>query len=86
MKKILILSVFFAAAPFLAQSEESGIKVQTPDGSFEVKTGTPTPPPPPPNPQVIVVRPANPPVVEKTTVVEPKAAGCGCTLDSGGSC
>ena len=84
MKKIIILTILFAAAPCLVQSEESGIKVQTPDGSFEVKTGTPTPPPP--NPQVIVVRPPNPPIVEKTTVVEPKAAGCGCTLDSGGSC
>lgn len=82
MKKIFFLIVLFATTPFLAQSEESGIKVQTPDGSFEVKTGDPTPPP---NPQVIVVRPSNPQVVEKTTVVEPRA-GCACSLDSGGSC
>lgn len=81
MKRILVLIALFAATPFLAQSEESGIKVQTPDGSFEVKTGTP---PPPSNPQVIVVRPANP-QVEKTTVVQPRA-GCACSLDSGGSC
>jgi len=76
MKKILFLIVLFSTAPFLARSEE-GIKVQTPDGSIEVKTGTP---PPAANPQVIVVRP-----VEKTTVVQPKA-GCGCSLDSGGPC
>jgi hypothetical protein len=79
MKKILILTLLFGAASFLAQSEESGIKVQTPDGSFEVKTGTPTPPPP--NPQVVVVRPPTQ-VVEKTTVVEPKAGGCSCHADS----
>ena len=83
MKKILFLIALFVATPFLARSE-SGIKVQVPDGSIEVKTGTP--PPPAPNP-VIVVHPT-PQVVEKTTVVEqPKAAsGCGCSLDSGGSC
>ena len=79
MKKFPFLFLVFAATPFLAQSEESGIKVQTPDGSFEVKTGTPTPPP---DPKIVVVRP-NPQVVEKTTVVEqPRAAGCNCKAAS----
>jgi hypothetical protein len=73
MKKILFLTVLFVAMSFLAQSEESGVKVQTNGGSFEIKTGTPAPPP---NPQVIVVRPSTPQVVEKTTVVQPKG-GCG---------
>lgn len=74
MKKVLFLIVFFAAAPFLAQSEESGVKVQTGGGTFEIKTGAPSPPP---IPQVVVVRPSEPQVIEKTTVVQPKG---GCSL------
>ena len=74
MKKILFLIVLFAAAPFLGRSEESGIKVRTDGGSFEIKTGTPDKAPEKP-----VV------VVERTTVVQPKG-GCGCRLDSGGPC
>lgn len=78
MKRILFLAVLFAAIPFLGRSEESGIKVQTPEGSFEVKTGTPAPPA---DPQVIVVRPS------KTTVNQPQGSGgCSCSLDSGASC
>ncbi len=73
MKKLLFLTVLFAAMPFMAQSEESGIKVQTPDGSFEVKTGTPD------------KAPDKTVVVERTTVVQPKG-GCGCSLDFGGPC
>lgn len=84
MKQILFLIALLATIPFMAQSKESGVKVETGGGSFEIKTGTPTPPP---NPQVIVVPPSNPQVVEKTTVVQPKGnSGCGCSLDSGEAC
>lgn len=76
MKTFLLLTVLFVGMPFLAGAEESGIKVQTGDGSFEVKTGSPTPPA---NPQVIVVRPSNPQVIEKTTVVQP-SGNSGCSL------
>lgn len=82
MKKFLFLIVFFAATPFLVHSEETGVKVQTGGGSFEIKTGTPASPP---NPQVVVVRPSSPQVVEKTTVVQPKG-GCSCSLASGAAC
>jgi hypothetical protein len=73
MRKIIFLIVLFAVTPFWVQSEETGVKVQTNGGSFEIKTGAP---PPPQNPQVIVVRPSSPQVVEKTTVVQPRG-GCG---------
>jgi hypothetical protein len=68
MKKLLPLIVLFGVMPLLIQSEASGFSVQTNGGDIEVKTGNP---PPPPNPQVIVVRPAAPQVVERTTVVQP---------------
>lgn len=37
----IFLIVLFAATPFLGRSEESGIKVRTNGGSFEIKTGSP---------------------------------------------
>jgi hypothetical protein len=75
MRKILFLMlvVFFASMPFLGQSEETGVSVHTPGGSFEVRTGDSEEPP---EKRDVVV-------VEKT-VVQPKAGGCSCRLDSGG--
>ncbi|MBN1547177.1 MAG: hypothetical protein JW902_11005 [Syntrophaceae bacterium] len=74
MKKILFLIVLCAAIPLLGQSEETGVSVQTPGGSIEIKTGEPDNPP-----EKTDV------VVERTTVVQPRG-GCGCMLPSGGPC
>lgn len=76
MKKFLLLIALFATMPILGQSQESGVKVDTNTGTFEIKTGTPKPAP---NPQVIVVHPNTPQVVEKTTVVQPRGY-FGCNL------
>lgn len=76
MKKIMFLIVLvglFSSLPFLAQSEESGVSVRTPGGSFEVKTGSQDK-----APDKMVI-------VERTTVGQPRS-GCGCSLDSGAPC
>lgn len=74
MKRLtLLLAVFLSFLPFLTKAE-TGVKVDTPSGSIEVRKD------PPPQP-VIVVQPQSPQkIVVEQQAPPPPSGGSGCNL------